>query len=305
MLASAPEPFDPMEKAFHDLRRERMQQTARLHGPDWKLVHAYGLRPGLLAMSHVWQAVHGGHEFVIAAKGAPEAIADLCHFSAADLDAVKQTVDAMASEGMRVLGVARASSKGPAWPDSQHDFEFEFLGLVGLTDPLRPGVPDAVGQCRSAGIKVIMITGDYPATAKAIARQAGLDAEDLVTGEMLEQLSDAQLTGRVRTATVFARVLPEQKLRISLIFVNRSFSASLATTLRRPNALLTARRRCAVEPDAAVAVGPRTVPVRALHLGDLAVTLGAGLVVLVLLEVLKPLWRKRLARETPSASPVS
>lgn len=141
MLASAPEPFDPMEKAFHDLRRERMQQTARLHGSDWKLVHAYGLRPGLLAMSHVWQAVNGGHEFFIAAKGAPEAIADLCHFSAADLEAMKQTVDAMACEGMRVLGVARASLKGPAWPDSQHDFEFEFLGLVGLTDPLRPGVP--------------------------------------------------------------------------------------------------------------------------------------------------------------------
>ena len=128
-----------------------------------------------------------GQEFVIAAKGAPEAIADLCHLGAADLAALTQSVDAMAAEGLRVLGVARASFAGQAWPDSQHDFAFEFLGLVGLADPLRPSVPDAVSECRSAGIKVVMITGDYPATARAIARQAGLDAEDLVTGEELEQ----------------------------------------------------------------------------------------------------------------------
>ena len=188
--------------------------TEHLHGPEWKLVHAYGLRPGLLAMSHVWQAADGRQEFVIAAKGAPEAIADLCHLDAADLAALTQSVDAMAAEGLRVLGVARASFAGQPWPESQHDFAFEFLGLVGLADPLRPSVPDAVSECRSAGIKVVMITGDYPATARAIARQAGLDAEDVVTGEELEQLSDAELARRVRTATVFARIMPEQKLRI-------------------------------------------------------------------------------------------
>ena len=214
LLASARDPFDPMEKAFHDLGREQLAETEHLHGPEWKLVHAYGLRPDLLAMSHVWQAADGRQEFVIAAKGAPEAIADLCHLSAADLAALTQSVDAMAAEGLRVLGVARASFAGQTWPDSQHDFAFEFLGLVGLADPLRPSVPDAVSECRSAGIKVVMITGDYPATARAIARQAGLDAEDLVTGEELEKLSDAELALRVRTATVFARIMPEQKLRI-------------------------------------------------------------------------------------------
>ena len=214
LLASARDPFDPMEKAFHDLGREQLAETEHLHGPEWKLVHAYGLRPGLLAMSHVWQAADGRQEFVIAAKGAPEAIADLCHLGAADLAALTQSVDAMAAEGLRVLGVARASFAGQTWPDSQHDFAFEFLGLVGLADPLRPSVPDAVSECRSAGIKVVMITGDYPATARAIARQAGLDAEDLVTGEELEKLSEAELAQRVRTATVFARIMPEQKLRI-------------------------------------------------------------------------------------------
>ena len=214
ILASAPDPVDPMEKAFHDLGREQLAETEHLHGFAWKLLHTYGLRPGLLAMSHVWQAADGRQEFVIAAKGAPEAIADLCHLDAADRAALTQSVDAMAAEGLRVLGVARASFAGQVWPDSQHDFAFSFVGLVGLADPLRASVPDAVSECRSAGIKVVMITGDYPATARAIARQAGLDAEDLVTGEELDQLSEAALVQRVRTATVFARIMPEQKLRI-------------------------------------------------------------------------------------------
>jgi P-type Ca2+ transporter type 2C len=214
LLASERDPFDPMERAFHDLAREQLTETEHLPSPQWKLVHAYGLRPGLLAMSHVWQSTDERQEFVIAAKGAPEAIADLCHFSAPDVATLTQSMDAMAAEGLRVLGVARASFAGQTWPNSQHEFSFEFLGLIGLADPLRPSVPEAVGECRSAGIKVIMITGDYPATARAIARQAGLDTEDFVTGKEVEQLSDAELALRIGTAIVFARIMPEQKLRI-------------------------------------------------------------------------------------------
>ena len=214
LLASERDPFDPMERAFHDLAREQLGETERLSGPQWKLVHTYGLRPGLLAMSQVWQSTDARQEFVIAAKGAPEAIADLCHLNAPDVAALTRSMDAMAAEGLRVLGVARALFAGQTWPDSQHDFSFKFLGLVGLADPLRTSVPDAVSECRSAGIKVIMITGDHPATAKAIAREAGLDTEDRATGKELEQLSDAELALRVRTATVFARIMPEQKLRI-------------------------------------------------------------------------------------------
>ena len=214
LLASARDPFDAMEKAFHDLGREHLAETEHLRG-QWKLVHGYGLRPGLLAMSQVWEADDGRKEFVIAAKGAPEAIADLCHLNTADLAALTRSVNDMANGGLRVLGVARASfAASKAWPDTQHDFAFEFLGLVGLADPLRPSVSTAVAECRSAGIKVVMITGDYPATARAIARQAGLDAEDVVTGDELAVLSDADLAGRLRTATMFARIMPEQKLRI-------------------------------------------------------------------------------------------
>ena len=166
-------------------------------------------------MSQVWQAAGGKQEFVVATKGAPEAIADLCHLGAEDRAALSTSINAMAAEGLRVLGVARASFAG-------HD-------LAGLAARLcvrvrrsrrpcrsaaRRVCPAAVAECRTAGIKVCMITGDYPATARAIARQAGLDADDVVTGDDLEMMSDAELAQRVRTATVFARIMPEQKLRI-------------------------------------------------------------------------------------------
>ena len=214
LLASAPEPFDPMDKAFHALARARPAGTEHLHGAEWKLVHAYGLRPDLLAMSHVWQGTAGKEKLIIAAKGAPEAIAELCHLSNEDRAALRLSIDTMAAEGLRVLGVARATFAGSSWPSSQHDFAYAFVGLVGLADPLRASVPAAVAECRTAGIKVIMITGDYPATAKAIARQAGLDFADMATGDDLATMDDAALAARVRTATVFARIMPEQKLRI-------------------------------------------------------------------------------------------
>ena len=191
ILASAPEPVDPMEKAFHELGREYLENDDRLHAPGWKMVHAYGLRPDLLAMSQCWQVGSPGQDFIVAAKGAPEAIASLCHLSPADASALTGSVNAMAGEGMRVLAVARAAWPAKAWPESQRDFNFTLLGLVGLADPLRAGVRDAVGECRSAGIRVVMITGDYPATARAIAIQAGIDPND-----------------------VFARTMPEQKLAI-------------------------------------------------------------------------------------------
>jgi Ca2+-transporting ATPase len=213
LLASAPEPFDPMERAFHSLARERLSEAAVRH-PNWKLVHAYGLRPDLLAVTQIWQAEVDRHETIVAAKGAPEAIAGLCRLSPSERTALTHSIDAMACAGLRVLGVARAYQAGPPWPKSPREFDFEFLGLVGLADPLRSSVVEAVRECRTAGVKAVMITGDYPATANAIARQAGLEHGELVTGEQLEQLSDPELAIRVKTAGVFARISPNQKLRI-------------------------------------------------------------------------------------------
>jgi P-type Ca2+ transporter type 2C len=209
LLASTPEPFDPMERAFHALASS---EASHRH-PNWKLVHAYGLRPDLLAVTHIWQP-DDRRDYVVAAKGAPEAIADLCRLGATDRAALTRSIDAMASDGLRVLGVAHATHAGTNWPDTPRELKFEFLGLVGLADPLRGSVVEAVRECRSAGIKAVMITGDYPATAKAIAQQAGLEHGIPITGEQLEKLSDVELAKRVETTSIFARIMPEQKLRI-------------------------------------------------------------------------------------------
>ena len=214
-LASATEPFDPMEKAFHDFVKGRIVDEAAQSQANWKLARSYGLRPDLLAVTHVWQTDVQKAAFIVAAKGAPETIADLCRLGDADRAAVKQALDAMAAEGLRILGVAKAIHKGSLFPKTPRGFAFVFLGLVGLADPLRPSVPQAVNDCRSAGIRVVMITGDYPATARAIAHRAGLDGDSaVISGETMEKLKDPDLQERARTATVFARIMPEQKLRI-------------------------------------------------------------------------------------------
>ncbi|MDP3668153.1 MAG: cation-translocating P-type ATPase [Telluria sp.] len=212
ILASAEAPFDPMEKAFHRLAGSYLRDTEHLH-PDWTLANEYALTPQLRAMSHAWDGL-GQDRHVVAAKGSPEAIIDLCHLEPAGAQAVLAAADAMAHEGLRVLGVARAKHAGAALPRSQHEFDFSFVGLVGLADPLRPDVPAALRQCREAGIRVIMITGDYPATASAVARRAGLDPGVVLGGEELAAMSEAQLRERIRTAGVCARIAPDQKLRI-------------------------------------------------------------------------------------------
>jgi Ca2+-transporting ATPase len=212
ILASVSEPFDPMEKAFHRLGQHFLKDTEHLHR-DWVLVQEYGLTPELRAMSHVWKAVQGDAH-VVAAKGAPEAIIDLCHLDSSVQLRIAAAVDAMAAQGLRVLGVAQARFSGEKWPAIAHEFEFKFIGLLGLADPLRIEIPDAVAQCRTAGIRVVMITGDYPATASAIAAQAKLDGGEVLTGDALAAMSDAELQQRMITVSICARVAPEQKLRI-------------------------------------------------------------------------------------------
>lgn len=211
VMASAPKPFDPMEQAFHALAKADLRDGETLTGAGQTLARSYGLSPDLLAMSQAWETPESN--FRIAAKGAPEAMADLCHLDAAALANVTAQVNHMARAGLRVLGVAEAAHPGPL-PETQRDFTFRFLGLVGLADPLRASVPDAVQQCRSAGIRVVMITGDYPATARSIAAQAGLVSDRVMTGPDLAALSDDDLARAVKDVTIFARIMPEQKLRI-------------------------------------------------------------------------------------------
>lgn len=213
ILASAPEPFDPMETAFHATGQIHLAQTPHLHDDNWRLVQRYALSHELKAMSHVWQ-FDESLDRVVSAKGAPEAVMDLCHLSQADQQAWSRTIDSMAAQGLRVLAVAQSHFEGNDWPETPHAFAFEWLGLIGLTDPLRPEIPQAMAECQSAGIRVIMITGDYPATAQVIAQQAGLPPGQTLTGDALDRLSDEALQALLPQVSVCARISPHQKLRI-------------------------------------------------------------------------------------------
>jgi P-type Ca2+ transporter type 2C len=223
MLASEREPFDAMDKAFLALGRASLSPEQQRIG--WTLVHDHGLDPHLRVMTHVWQAQAPADPTVqVAVKGAHESVVALCRLSEAHAQVVGRAAEQMASRGLRVLAVAQAqmpaqaglAATSPAvWPDTVQAYAFQFLGLVGLADPLRPGVPGAVRECREAGIRVVMVTGDHPATAQAMAQQAGIDTSAPArTGADLTDLDDAALRHCVATTQVFARVLPEQKLRI-------------------------------------------------------------------------------------------
>jgi len=211
VLACLEQPFDPMEQAFHALA-DRHRAPSRGHG-DWTLRRQYALSSDLLAVSHVWKP-HRAGECMVAAKGAPEAIAELCGLSASERAAMEKAAAAMAENGLRVLGIAQAGWQGGDLPESQRQFDFAWRGLVGLADPVRASAPDAVRQLGEAGVRVVMITGDYPVTARAIARQAGIPEGEVMTGEEVMRKSDEELAAKVRSVSVFARTMPDQKLRI-------------------------------------------------------------------------------------------
>lgn len=214
MLASPVDPFDPMDKAFKVLGSRYLADTDHLHA-GWELIREYPLAEDLLALSHVWRAPEGGR-YVVAAKGAPEAVARLCRLNPVQVAALTADVERATAGGQRVLAVARASfERAGNLPERQSDFDFEYLGLVGLHDPLRPGAADAVAACARAGVRTVMITGDYPGTALAIAREIGVDhGAGVITGPELAGMGDDELARRVRTVSVFARMVPEQKLRL-------------------------------------------------------------------------------------------
>jgi Ca2+-transporting ATPase len=213
MLSSQTNPFDPMEKAILQMSERYLRDTEHIHA-DWVMLKEYPLSKDLLAMSRVFKQA-GSEEKTIAAKGAPEAIFDLCHLDAGKQQELAHSVEHLAAKGLRVLGVGKARVNASNLPDIQHDFDFEFVGLIGLSDPIRENVPVAVQECYHAGIRVIMITGDYPITAMNIAREIGLhNHEACITGQELQTMTEDDLCERIQTVNVFARVVPEQKLKI-------------------------------------------------------------------------------------------
>ena len=201
-LACELEPFDPMDRAIVGAASEAAQ---RRRG-EWRLERDYPLTERFLAVCHAWRTTSG--ELHVAVKGAPETVLRLCGRREL-LDEVKRA----ASRGLRLLGVATSTTRGGAL-DDPGGYSYRWVGFVALADPLRASVPGAVALCRRAGIRVVMITGDFPGTALEIARQAGLDSGKVLTGEAIAAMDDAALAQAVEEVNVFARVAPQQKLRL-------------------------------------------------------------------------------------------
>jgi Ca2+-transporting ATPase len=208
-LASEPNALDPVDRAVQGLAADSGIARADVA----ERVRTYPLEPRRLAVVNIWSR-GDAQRLLVCAKGAPEAVAQLCRLEPSVRDAMMKTVNALAEKGLRVLGVAVGECDSDSVPDDPATLGFRFGGLLALADPLRQSVPAAVKECRSAGIRVIMITGDYPATARAIAHQAGFADGDVLTGQDVESLDAAALARRLQDVTVCARITPSQKLLI-------------------------------------------------------------------------------------------
>jgi Ca2+-transporting ATPase len=222
VLASRGDPVDAMELAIQRLADEHLRGTEHLH-PDWPLAREYPLQSDLLVFSRLWK--DGAGRWQLAAKGAPEAIAHLCHLEGGARQELLKAAEGLAEDGLRVLAVARGLEGAPLHgrreglgdaepPEGVHDFLFDPVGLIGLADPLRPEVPEAIATARAAGVRVVMITGDGPVTARSIADRAGLPPGPVLCGQDLEGTGLTALGRLVRDVPVFARVLPRQKLEL-------------------------------------------------------------------------------------------
>lgn len=213
-LASGADSADPMEQAIHAACRDA-SLPARAAGEA--ALREYPLSPQLLVVAHAWPQADApdGPDALIAMKGAPEAIARLCRLQPDQAAAMRATVAELAEGGLRVLGVARGQAPAQALPDQLEGHAFAFIGLLALADPVRAEVPEAIRRCRQAGIRVIMVTGDFPGTAASIARAAGIDGTgECLTGAEIDSLEEADLCERLRRVQVVARAVPAQKLRI-------------------------------------------------------------------------------------------
>lgn len=214
VLASQENPFDDMEKAFL-VAGEQYLTNDLSDDPqiEFALSREYPLEKDSLSVIHAHRQKDG--EVFIAAKGSPESIIQLCHLSEAKANELNSRAIEMAKMGLRVIAVAKSTFSGDDLPSERHDFNFVFLGFVGLSDPLKEGVVGAIKMCNEAGIKVMMITGDFSETAKSIASQIGLkNIDNVITGDELEKLSESELIDKIKEMSIFSRVIPEQKLKI-------------------------------------------------------------------------------------------
>lgn len=207
-FASQQDTIDPMEKAIaNEYEKQKPDNKASL------LLKEYPLSKNLFAMTRVFKT--DKNEITAYCKGAPEAIFQLCKSDKIQIEKYTQQIHTLAEKGYRVLASAQCNWNKDELPEKQSDFTFLFNGLVAFEDPIRPEVPQAIKECNNAGIKVIMITGDYPATAKSIAGQIGLiHNNNVLTGSEFNTLTKNELHEKIKQTNIFARIIPEQKLQI-------------------------------------------------------------------------------------------
>lgn len=200
-LASRPNSIDPMEVAIRNRQTNRVEK--------FKIEKEFGLTPALPAMTNV--ILTSNNQRLAASKGAPEAIARLCQ--AQDRLVIIEQARLLTNEGYRVLAVAKSDFLATV-PSEHSQLQMKYLGLIGFEDPVRPQAAQAVAECKRAGIRIIMMTGDHPNTAAKVAAKIGIPTEHILTGQNLIEISDLELIEKLKHANIFARMVPEQKLRV-------------------------------------------------------------------------------------------
>jgi Ca2+-transporting ATPase len=210
VLASQKQPFDPMEEAFILTGQQVFHNIEEVYEGQ-NIIREYPVEDDSLSVVHVWGT--GNRVRAVALKGAPETVFNLCHLDRTQQSKYDRQVKYLAGQGLRVIAVGKGKIQKDI-PDDRHDFDFEFLGLVGLADPIRKEVIPAIRMCRAAGIKVVMLTGDYPETAARVAKDIGLDCRHVMTGAEFELLSPSNRRKVVKEVTIFSRVRPAHKLII-------------------------------------------------------------------------------------------
>ncbi|TGM05053.1 cation-translocating P-type ATPase [Leptospira jelokensis] len=207
-FASKHPSFDPMDSAISQTM-ESFHQSGNFSLLSTK---EFPLTPTELTMVRVLEESDG---YVCYAKGSPEAIYKLCNLGDKDLEHWTKKTNELAREGYRVLAVAKSDQSTKDIPENRNSVSYKLYGLISFLDPIREIVPEAVKTAYHSGIRVIMITGDYPETAKNIAKQIGLEnANTVLTGKELADLPDERLRSVLKTCNVFSRVSPEDKWKL-------------------------------------------------------------------------------------------
>jgi Ca2+-transporting ATPase len=212
VLACEPDPYDPLDVAIVDYARRHGVDVGSLH--DGELVVDWPFDPEDKYLTHVWRHVGRGHR--TATKGSIEGVLRHVAVEPGVAAAAGEANATFAADGMRVIAIGSGAPAGPSVDRAHDEASLRFVGIVAFSDPIREGVSEALRECRDAGIRVIMITGDHPATAHAVAEGLGLPHEDdgadvIATGEHLDASSVEEVDGLAATANVFARTRPEQK----------------------------------------------------------------------------------------------